>query len=521
MPLDRISTAAHDGATGPATSDLPPLPDALRQRLADCRSLPSLPAAAARVINIARSPEPRLADYARAIEQDPALTLRLLSMANSAFYSRGGNPVTNGLDAVSRIGLDATLTAALSFGLPRPGSSEALEYEYLCQRAVIAASAAQELAQHLCPHEAGQLFTTALLQDIGILALEAVDGERYTDHIPGIRQHQSLVDAELALYGCDHALVGAWLALSWGVPGPMAAGIIASHGPLIDGDPHCLCLRLSCRIADCWLAADSASAFSILLRQLASLASLDIVMLMTVMQDLQHRLPSLAKLFEITCPPAIDSLHLLAEAKELLFEQNLRMTMRLAEQQRELEALHASHVALDEQHRTDHLTQLANRTWLEKRLDQHFECARAADQPLSVIFIDLDHFKRINDRYGHRFGDEVLIHFAAALNNMVRESDIAGRYGGEEFLVIMPNTRRQYASLLADRIREYLATQPLARADGEALHVTASIGIADLEDGDFDCAASLVDAADQAMYGVKRGGRDGVGHYEEPTNPAS
>ncbi|MCE8031936.1 MAG: GGDEF domain-containing protein [Halomonas sp.] len=516
MSIDRISTAEISVAPGPAELGLPPLPDTLRSRLAECRTLPSLPAAAARVIAIARSPEPRLADYARTFEQDPALALRLLSMANSAFYSRNGNPVSSSLDAVSRIGLDATLAIALSFGLPRPRAGGNLDHEYLCQRAIIAASATQELAQHLCPDHAPQLFTTALLQDIGILALEALDGEAYVASLPDLHQHQKLAEAERQRYGCDHALIGAWLAASWGVPGPIAAGIIDSHGPLADGDPRQLCLRLSCRIADCWLAADSATAFSALLRQLASLASLDIVMLMTVMQELQHRLPSLARLFEITCPPAIDSAHLLAEAKELLFEQNLRMTIRLAEQQRELEALHASHVVLDEQHRTDHLTQLANRPWLEKRLTQHFDCARQTRQPLTVMFIDLDHFKRINDRFGHRFGDEVLIHFAAALNNMVRESDIAGRYGGEEFLVIMPNTRRQQAGILADRIREYLASQPLAQADGEPLHVTASIGIADLEDGEFEDATALVDAADQAMYGVKHGGRDGVGHYEEP-----
>ncbi|MCC5882779.1 MAG: diguanylate cyclase [Halomonas sp.] len=502
--------------TEPANLNLPPLPESLRLRLADCRSLPSLPAAAARVIAIARSPEPRLTDYSRIIEQDPALTLRLLSMANSAFYVRGGNPVSNGLDAVSRIGLDATLSIALSFGLPRHAVSKGIDHEYLCQRAIIAASAAQELAEHLCPNEASQLFTTALLQDIGILAFEALDGDAYTAGIPELRQHQRLSEVETQRYGCDHALVGAWLAASWGVPSSIAAGIIESHGDLADGDPRKLCLRLSCRIADCWLAADSATAFSALLRQLASLASLDIVMLMTVMQELQHRLPSLARLFEITCPPAIDSTHLLAEAKELLFEQNLRMTIRLAEQQRELEALHASHVVLDEQHRTDHLTQLANRPWLEKRLEQHFDCAKRARQPLSVMFIDLDHFKRINDRFGHRFGDEVLIHFAAALNNMVRESDIAGRYGGEEFLVIMPNTHREQAGLLAERIRVYLASQPLAQAGGNPLHVTASIGIVDLDDGAFESAAALVDAADKAMYSVKHDGRDGVGHYEDP-----
>ena len=516
MPFDRMSIASSSGAASPVTLALPPLPDTLRIRLADCGELPSLPAAAARVIAIARTPDPHLDDYARAFEQDPALALRLLAVANSSFYMRGGNPVFTCHDAVSRVGLDASLAIALSFGLPRPELNEAMDHQYLCQRAIIAACAAQALAQHLCPHEASQLFTTALLQDIGILAFEALDGEVYTAHITGLRHHQKLSEAEFEHYGCDHALVGAWLAASWGVPGPIAVGIVDSHGPLDEGDIRRLCLRLSCRIADCWLAPDSPAALSALLRQLSALATLDIVMLMKVMHDLQHHLPSLARLFEITSSPPIDTDHLLAEAKMLLFEQNLHMTIRLADKQRELDALHASHVVLDEQYRTDHLTQLANRPWLENRLAQHFDYARQARQPLSVMFIDLDHFKRVNDRFGHRFGDKVLIQFAATLNNMMRESDIAGRYGGEEFLVIMPNTRRQQAGMLADRIREYLAHQPLTQVEGQPLHVTASIGIADTEDGDFDSAAALVDAADQAMYGVKHAGRNGVGHYEDP-----
>ena len=153
--------------------------------------------------------------------------------------------------------------------------------------------------------------------------------------------------------------------------------------------------------------------------------------MMKVMQELQYQLPSLSRLFEITCPPAIDSISLLAEAKQLLFEQNMNINLRLAKQQQELEALHARHVALDEKHRIDHLTQLANRSWIERQLTQYFDDAKQAQQPLSVVFIDLDHFKQINDRFGHRFGDKVLVQFAATLKHMIRENDLAGRYGGE------------------------------------------------------------------------------------------
>src|SRR5690554_4331054 len=180
MTHDRVSTVKQTGAAEPSEQSLPPLPETLRSRLAECRSLPSLPAAAARFIAIARSSDPRLTDYARTIDQDPALTLRLLAVANSPFYLRDGGTVSTSHEAVSRLGVDATMGVALSFCLPRSANHAGINHQYFCQRAIIAASAALELAKYLCPNQAMPLFTSALLQDIGILALEALDGADYT-----------------------------------------------------------------------------------------------------------------------------------------------------------------------------------------------------------------------------------------------------------------------------------------------------------------------------------------------------
>lgn len=513
MTLDRMSPDTLDRRLLPSAPALPLLPEALRSRLAECDSLPTLPAAAAQVIRLARADEPCLPDFARAIEQDPALTLRLLSLANSALHHRSGGPVTTGLDAVSRLGLDATLAVAMSFALPRPGAGQRLDLKCLWRRAIITAVAAQHLAQQLQPTQGGTLFTAALIQDIGILALDALDGESYRQRMPESWNHDALSAAERQHYGCDHALVGAWLAARWGIPDHLASMIAASHGPLEETDPPRLCLRLACRIAEVWLADDPTLAFSDLLRQSSCLTLLDTPQLAALLGDVQARLPSVAQLFEITCPRDLDPLGLLQDAKQLLFAQNFRLSQRLAAQQRELESLQASHSDLDQQRRTDHLTGLANRPWLETLLELHFRKARTTRQALSVMFIDLDHFKQLNDRHGHRFGDRVLVRFARTLKGMVRESDIAGRYGGEEFLVIMPKTRHGQAASLAGRLREALAERPLAHAGGNPVHVTASVGIASLGDADFATPNELIDAADQAMYGVKHGGRDGIACY--------
>src|SRR5690554_5012333 len=287
MLTDRVSIAALTEVSRSGKPGLPPLPEALGARLVECRSLPSLPAAAARLIAIARSSDPRLADYARAIDQDPALTLRLLAVANSPFYLRDGGTVSTSDEAVSRLGVDATMGVALSFGLPRSANHAGINHSYFCQRAIIAASAAYELAKHLCPNQAMPLFTSALLQDIGILALEALDGADYTTLLSQRQPHQYLCGLEHARYGCDHALVGVWLAVSWGVPSSIADLILASHSPLTATDSARLCIALSWRIAECWLATDSAVAFRALLQELATSASIDLVMLTKVMHELQ------------------------------------------------------------------------------------------------------------------------------------------------------------------------------------------------------------------------------------------
>lgn len=133
------------------------------------------------------------------------------------------------------------------------------------------------------------------------------------------------------------------------------------------------------------------------------------------------------------------------------------------------------------------------------------------------MFIDLDHFKKLNDRYGHVLGDRVLENFAATLQESVREGDLAGRYGGEEFLVILPDERVEGAMAMAERLTQQLSSRPMAHADGVPLHVSVSIGIACLDDAEFRSARELIDAADQSMYRVKREGRDGTATFIETT----
>ncbi len=161
----------------------------------------------------------------------------------------------------------------------------------------------------------------------------------------------------------------------------------------------------------------------------------------------------------------------------------------------------------------DGLTHLFNRRYLEECLYTEFDRVRRYGGRLSVILLDVDHFKDINDTYGHPTGDAVLIHLAGILRDNLRASDIAGRYGGEEFALVLPNTDLPGAATVTDRIRETIAERP-ARHGDTVVPFTVSVGICGLTDAVPDPEA-LIKNADLALYSAKAGGRDCVVRHDE------
>lgn len=161
---------------------------------------------------------------------------------------------------------------------------------------------------------------------------------------------------------------------------------------------------------------------------------------------------------------------------------------------------------------TDQLTGLYNRRYLASHLSAMFDRAFWTGRPLSIMILDLDHFKKINDTHGHDAGDKVLQEFAEKIRNSVRGIDLACRYGGEEFLVAMPDTDKKFASVVAERLRQEVAAQKIMLNGGrDELGVTVSIGIASSEDGPRDDTAQrLIKRADEALYEAKSNGRNQV-----------
>ncbi len=159
---------------------------------------------------------------------------------------------------------------------------------------------------------------------------------------------------------------------------------------------------------------------------------------------------------------------------------------------------------------TDALTGLFNRRYMESHLGTLIEQAASRGKPLATLIIDIDYFKSINDTHGHDAGDDVLRDFALRIKRSIRGIDLACRYGGEEFVLVMPETDMAVAAMVAERLRRRIAGEPFAIQQGaKTIPVTISIGIAALR-GKEDTAASLLKRADQALYRAKRDGRNRV-----------
>ena len=216
--------------------------------------------------------------------------------------------------------------------------------------------------------------------------------------------------------------------------------------------------------------------------------------------------PSEADLLKMIEQGAMD--HLTKPISATLLAAKVRVVCERARNQRELKnklrfALeHAAH---------DALTGLFNRRYFDRRLREETAHAKRHKRPFSVVMLDLDHFKLVNDTYGHEDGDRVLRHVAEVVQAMLREDDVPCRYGGEEFVLLLRGTTGMAARVVANRLRADLAAKPIALgAKDELRHVTFSAGVAAADERNHYASENIVARADAALYRAKRAGRNRV-----------
>lgn len=495
----------------------------LRMRLMHCKELPSPPGVAVRILELSKDPSANFSDVADVVSLDPALATKVLRVANSPIYAKQRS-IDNLRQAIMVLGLNGTQTLALSFSLlnnVREVNEKTLDHNLLWRRSLEAACACRQLGKRLGFNNTEELFLAGLLSDIGVLALARILPDLYPSIANLQHDHQAFRTAEQGALGADHATVGAWLLEHWKLPARWVAAVAGSHDPDAAAiEPEYLtlaqCTAVASDLADLWCCEDMDATLSRAARRARQWLKIDQEVLGEIVEAVAEETRELAPLFEIDLGDTILMMSLMEEAREMLVTRNLHQLHETDRLQRTTRSLESRTRELEQQSRRDHLTEVYNRAFVDAVLKQEFQAALTHGWPLAVLFVDLDHFKHINDTYGHQAGDQVLRNTAAVLLDVARETDIVARYGGEEFLVLLPGTGIAGAMTVAERLLTTLRETNHKLNGDSGITVTGSIGIAvQGEPATFNTPEDLVAAADRALYAAKFGGRDQAVVYNE------
>ncbi len=478
--------------------------------------LPSLPSVAMRVLELAEDPNAGLSELAAVIINDPALSARLLRAANSPLYA-SRRQIDNMRQVVNLLGANATVTLALSFSLVPSENGGCVDKTAYWHRSLLAAISARVIAEYLKAGESGRFFLAALLQDIGRLVLEQAESEAYPGICEKSDSHDDLVCAEQNTFGFDHALLGSRLLQAWHLPDPLWKAIRCSHDLARYGTPVTSSLLerivyLSGQVADFWMACEHRQEARILAQQMKAYLDLTGEDVDGILEDIAQLLPGYSGLFEVTLVSEQEISAILSEARDILILRNLKTLQEATDFKVRTEILQARNLELEQLAHSDPLTGLINRGRLSEILGQEFLTARSEGWPLSIGFIDIDYFKQVNDQYGHLAGDEVLRVMACEMRFWLRRTDVVARFGGEEFVLVLPGTGETEAYKMLERLRLSIEEKGYT-IDGQILHLTVSIGLAtylssDPKKNTFESDEDLVRAADRAVYLAKQAGRN-------------
>jgi len=489
--------------------------------------LPTLPAVAVQLLNVFSDPDVAIREVARLIESDPALAAKILKAANSAQFGCGRG-IADISRALTLLGKRTVTSLALGFSLSDvatgKGPQKDLFQDYWLQ-AVVRAITCELLGRRFARGKEGELFVGGLLSSIGSLALLHSEPTAYADlKTKADGNDRNLLTLQRDAYGTDAVTLTAQLLGQWKLPAEIISAIQDQSREISffeETDPK------EVTIFDKAVAV-GATMGEFLCRQKRAVALIRIHELMGMffnvpekeidefIGQVQERLAGSADMFRTDASHIPVTSEILANAMEQLselaalalkdstapnshdvLEENGRLRRRVEE--------------LTRRSTIDPLTHVFNRGYLTERLMEQVAVARLRQQRLGLIFIDVDHFKKVNDTHGHAAGDRVLELIARAIEGEVRASDVLGRYGGEEFIVLLGPTDLSGLERVGERIR-YRIAQEVIEYEGKRIPVTASIGGVVMgppaeSDGFQD---RLVEYADAAMYVAKRGGRDQV-----------
>ncbi len=502
-------------------SDSNSLQDELRKVFAKAK-LPSNPAIAAQILELVNSGKSTVQQFAQVIQADVALAARLMEMANAARFGQR-NPATTIQRAVTILGLRRIRMVALGFqlvsNLDRLGKCP-FDLKRFWQQSALRACLSRELATTVAPNHVEEAFLIGLLQDCGVLPLVQLYGIEYGDlYAQKGFMPTAFYKVEQKRFRHSHVDAIGVMAEGWKLPKVITDPLLRHHTPteLDRGAPESerLC-ALSYFLGSMRLQGGEADPRSgpTLRRYAHDQLGLDSQALQERFANAAESYRQIAPLLREHLPDDVDVTDILEEANRLLSdvasETEGHLEAAQAERERFLQQEEQLKHALGqyrEQAARDPLTGLLNRAALLDVATKCIDCGASTDRSLAVCFLDLDNFKRLNDEHGHQRGDEVLRKVADTIVSGLGNTGFAGRYGGEEFVVLLPALTKddalQRATQLTARIRSIDYVQ--MRLSNP---VTCSLGAVWIQPGTNTSPQELIAAADAMMYQAKRSGKD-------------
>ena len=483
----------------------------LASRITNSAQLPTLPIIAMQVLELTHREDVGVPEIASIIMSDPSLASKVLKTVNSPFYG-----LTKQVSTVSQalviLGLQAAKTLALSFSLlthlkMHERGDFGFNPELFWKRCIYAGVSSRVLARKFNVIQQEEAFLCGLLAPMGMLVLHRVLPKEFDALFARAKGDYLRLNA-LCRETFDLTLSEAstLLAEKWQLPPLLAQPILLqltpekcdpSFKPLIEA------VSTGLLVAGVFVAEDTARAIATSRQLLADRFYMPPDQIELVLEEISASASEASKALDMHFGKERSYLEILDEAQETLVGLSLRSQKEVQNIQQKVETLTVKAT-------TDPLTGLANRARFDEFFQEQFRRAYDLERPLSLVFIDIDHFKKVNDTYGHQAGDEVLRRVAKVLRSSVRNTDLVARYGGEEFALVLTEADTTGAAERAEALRAKLEAEVIKFAD-HVIKVTLSAGVAGTDRRRiFTHCAQLTNVADRAVYAAKGSGRNCV-----------
>lgn len=495
------------------------------------KELPTLPVVATKLLALTAEEETTLSDIARLITQDVALSSKVLRVSNSAFYSFPQKIGTIN-QAVSILGTNAVRSLVLSFSffsLTGKGKKRSrFDFKLFWEKSLVNAVASKLILEQLEGADTEEIFISGLLQNIGKLIFATTLPEEY-DQVLELLEQQKDSDEEAveeAILGISHQTAGYEIAKKWGFPDSLLLPIKYHHTP---DEFRSAEKRLTQNIQAVYLADLLTSLYykeepeefhKRFRKDAAKKLGLNNAAINKILKELDREIGKAAEYFDV-------KLNKIKSVSEILQEANIRLSLlnlSYEEMNRELvaakmalekitEELAQKNTLLENLANIDGLTEISNHRFFQNFLDKEINRSIRNQGVLSLLLADIDHFKQVNDNYGHQIGDFILKEFCRVAKENIREYDLIARYGGEEFVFVLPETEPEEAMVVAEKLRKLI--EEYAFSDGEnTYNVTVSIGVAGARPVDNSFKKNeFIGLADEALYQAKENGRNRVALY--------